>query len=166
MARPYSAGGVSRAQSNPTCRRPAAAAACGLQHFSGPTFPPCSRRHPYCFRQQSHRIWGGREGAGERAGPGGPLSCIRILEEDFIPLHLERQIGLAKTSRIALDGRAADDTICRRRGYSPKKVPPLLLQPAILKSIPCGHDAAGFVFALVTPRSAREGHGEEQGRSD
>jgi hypothetical protein len=47
MARPYPAGGVSIAESHNRCRRPAATAACGLQAFSGPTFPPCSRRHPY-----------------------------------------------------------------------------------------------------------------------
>jgi hypothetical protein len=40
MARPYSAGGVSIAESNNRCCRPAAVAACGLQAFSGPTFPP------------------------------------------------------------------------------------------------------------------------------
>jgi hypothetical protein len=39
MARPYPAGGVSIAESNNRCRRPAAVAACGLQAFSGPTFP-------------------------------------------------------------------------------------------------------------------------------
>ena len=39
MARPYSAGGVSIAESNKRCRRSAAVAACGLQAFSGPTFP-------------------------------------------------------------------------------------------------------------------------------
>ena len=49
-------GDLSIAQSSQHAVGPLLLAACGLQQFSGPTFPPCSRRHPYCFRQQSHRI--------------------------------------------------------------------------------------------------------------
>lgn len=65
--------------------------------------------------------------------------------------------GSTKTSHSALDGQCEEESIRRCRGTPRRRFPPLLFQPATLKSIPCGHDAAGFVFALVTPRSAREG---------
>jgi hypothetical protein len=69
MARPYSAGGVSIAQSNPTCRRPAAAAACDLQQSSGPTFPPGIPGAILIVSDSTlHRI----EGQGERVRERGP----------------------------------------------------------------------------------------------
>ena len=91
MARPYSAGGVSIAQSNPTCRRPAAAVACDLQESSGPTFPPCSRRHPYCFRQHHTPDLGPGERVRERGPDLEALSpAFAFLNEDFIPLRLRK----------------------------------------------------------------------------
>ena len=79
MARPYSAGGVSIAQSNQHAVGPLPLAACGLSTISGPTFPPCSRRHPYCFRQHHSPDLGPRRGVRER-GPDleALFSCIRI----------------------------------------------------------------------------------------
>jgi hypothetical protein len=56
---------------------------------SGPTFPECSRRHPSCFRQHTlNGLRARREGAGERAGPGGLLSCVSILEREFHPVAI------------------------------------------------------------------------------
>jgi hypothetical protein len=87
MARPYPAGGVSIAQSNQHAVGPLLLAACGLQQFSGHTFPECSRRHPYCFRQHHTPDLGPRRGgAEERTGPGGPLLCIRILSHEIANL--------------------------------------------------------------------------------
>jgi hypothetical protein len=80
MARPYPAGGVSIAQSNPTCCRPAGPWPRAAFQQQRPTFPEYSRRHPYYFRQHHTPDLGPkRGGAEERTGPGGPLLCIRIV---------------------------------------------------------------------------------------
>jgi hypothetical protein len=78
MARPYPAGGVSIAQSNPTCRRPAAPwPHATFQKSSGPTFPPYSRHHPFSFLQAISRDLRQRESVWERGSdPWGPLSRI------------------------------------------------------------------------------------------
>jgi hypothetical protein len=79
MARPYPAGGVSIAQSNQHAVGPLPPGRVRPFNNSGPTFPECSRRHPYCFRQHHTPDLGPRRGgAEERTGPGGPLLCIRI----------------------------------------------------------------------------------------
>jgi hypothetical protein len=39
---------------------------------SGPAFPECSRRHPYCFRQHTQRIWG----RGEKVRRRGPAQKV------------------------------------------------------------------------------------------
>jgi hypothetical protein len=82
MATPYSAGDLSRAQSSQTCRRPAASGpgAPGPSTTAGLPSPNVPGAILIVSASTTHRIWGGREGAGEKAGPGGPLSCIRILK--------------------------------------------------------------------------------------
>jgi hypothetical protein len=92
MARPYSAGGVSIAQSNPTCRRLAAPGRMRPFNNSRPTFPECSRRHPYCFRQHHTPDLGPGERVRERGPDLEALSpAFAFLNEDFIPLRLGKR---------------------------------------------------------------------------
>jgi hypothetical protein len=101
MARPYSAGGVSIAQSNQHAVGPLLLAACGLSTISGPTFPVCSRRHPYCFRQHHTPDLGPRRGgAEERTGPGGPLLCIRIEWNMENEPHLRTWFGVGRNGTL------------------------------------------------------------------
>lgn len=89
MAKPYSAGGVSIAESSlDVPRRPAA---CGrvrpFNNSAGLPSTPCSRRHPYCFLQHNTTD----SGPGERVRERGPdleaLSpAFSFLNEAFIPL--------------------------------------------------------------------------------
>lgn len=74
MARPYSAGGVSIAQSNPTCRRPAAVAACGLQETAGLPSPNVPGDFLFVSFRESHRIEGKERGRGREDWTLGVLS--------------------------------------------------------------------------------------------
>jgi hypothetical protein len=91
MARPYSAGGVSIAQSNPTCRRPAApwprAAFQNQRAYLPQMFPAPSLLFPTAHLTD----WGPGERVRERGRDLEALSpAFAFLKEDFMPMRHEK----------------------------------------------------------------------------